>query len=162
MGCHVLLQGIFPTQGMNLGLPHCRQILYRLSHKEDFVGGKEGSLLRLKGLGAPSSQAPSPTLAPKSVGTGNQLGPCTKESPRPPGRCDMTTSGLRLWSRLLPRAEVLGEDSRPGDCLGLGWGCCCRVLPPDFHPLHPVTAAFQLGPRETLGVRLEGRRGPRG
>ena len=24
MGCHVLLQGIFPTQGSNLGLPHCR------------------------------------------------------------------------------------------------------------------------------------------
>ena len=23
-----LLQGIFPTQGLNLGLPHCRQILY--------------------------------------------------------------------------------------------------------------------------------------
>ena len=28
-----LLQGIFPTQGSNLGLPHCRQILYQLSHK---------------------------------------------------------------------------------------------------------------------------------
>ena len=28
-----LLQGIFPTQGSNLGLPHCRQILYQLSHQ---------------------------------------------------------------------------------------------------------------------------------
>ena len=28
VGCHVLLQGIFPTQGSNPGLPHCRQILY--------------------------------------------------------------------------------------------------------------------------------------
>ena len=27
VGCHVLLQGIFPTQGLNPGLPHCRQIL---------------------------------------------------------------------------------------------------------------------------------------
>ena len=27
-----LLQGIFPTQGSNLGLMHCRQILYHLSH----------------------------------------------------------------------------------------------------------------------------------
>ena len=26
-------QGIFPAQGLNLGLPHCRQILYRLSHQ---------------------------------------------------------------------------------------------------------------------------------
>ena len=28
-----LLQGIFPTQGSNPGLPHCRQILYPLSHQ---------------------------------------------------------------------------------------------------------------------------------
>ena len=33
MGCHSLLQGIFPTQGLNLGLPHCRWILYHLSHQ---------------------------------------------------------------------------------------------------------------------------------
>ena len=30
---HFLLQGIFPTQGSNPDLPHCRQILYQLSHK---------------------------------------------------------------------------------------------------------------------------------
>ena len=28
VGCHVLLQGIFPAQGWNPGLPDCRQILY--------------------------------------------------------------------------------------------------------------------------------------
>ena len=28
-----LLQGIFPTQGSNPGLPHCRRILYQLGHK---------------------------------------------------------------------------------------------------------------------------------
>ena len=33
MGCHFLLQGIFPTQGSNLGIPHCRQTLYCLSHQ---------------------------------------------------------------------------------------------------------------------------------
>ena len=31
--CHALLQGIFPTQGSKPGLPHCRQILYCLSHQ---------------------------------------------------------------------------------------------------------------------------------
>ena len=31
--CHTLLQGIFPTQGSNPGLPHCRRILYHLSHQ---------------------------------------------------------------------------------------------------------------------------------
>ena len=37
MGCHALLQGIFPTQGSNPGLLHCRWfswILYQLSHQE--------------------------------------------------------------------------------------------------------------------------------
>ena len=33
VGSLSLLQGIFPTQGLNPGLPHCRQILYQLSHK---------------------------------------------------------------------------------------------------------------------------------
>ena len=32
--CRALLQGIFPTQGLNLGLPHCRQTLYYLSQQE--------------------------------------------------------------------------------------------------------------------------------
>ena len=31
--CHSLVQGIFPTQGLNPGLLHCRQILYCLSHQ---------------------------------------------------------------------------------------------------------------------------------
>ena len=27
MGCHALLQGTVPTQGLNLGLPHCKQTM---------------------------------------------------------------------------------------------------------------------------------------
>ena len=33
VGCHFLLQGIFPTPGSNPGLPHCKQMLYPLSHQ---------------------------------------------------------------------------------------------------------------------------------
>ena len=33
VGSLSLLQGIFPTQGLNPGLLHCRQILYQRSHK---------------------------------------------------------------------------------------------------------------------------------
>ena len=39
MGCHFLLQGILPTQGSNPGLPHCRKMLYHLSHQGS-PGGK--------------------------------------------------------------------------------------------------------------------------
>ena len=33
VGCHSLLQGIFPTQGSNLGLLDCRWIIYYLTHQ---------------------------------------------------------------------------------------------------------------------------------
>ena len=33
VGSHALLQGIFPTQGSNLGFLHWRWILYQLSHQ---------------------------------------------------------------------------------------------------------------------------------
>ena len=48
VGCHFLLQGIFQTEGLNLGLLHCRRIPYYLSH--------QGSLRR-------QSQAQSAHLA---------------------------------------------------------------------------------------------------
>ena len=40
VGCHFLLQGIFLTQGSDPGLPHCRQILYRLSLQRSSQGHK--------------------------------------------------------------------------------------------------------------------------
>ena len=33
MGCHALLQGIFPTQVSNPSLPYCSWILYQLSYQ---------------------------------------------------------------------------------------------------------------------------------
>ena len=44
VGCLSLLQGIFPTQGSNPSLLHCRQILYQLSHKGSPLHAKMGSI----------------------------------------------------------------------------------------------------------------------
>ena len=41
-----LLQGIFPTQGLNAGLLHCRQILYQLNHKGQLLPIQENFDLR--------------------------------------------------------------------------------------------------------------------
>ena len=41
MGSHSLFQGIFPTQGSNLGLLHERQILYCLRHQCGIGGEKK-------------------------------------------------------------------------------------------------------------------------
>ena len=38
VGSQSLLQGIFPTQGLNAGLLHCRQILYHLRHQRRQLG----------------------------------------------------------------------------------------------------------------------------
>ena len=48
MDCHFLLQGIFPTQELKLGLQHCRQTLYRteLGHMNQIVGMPWKSLQR--------------------------------------------------------------------------------------------------------------------
>ena len=51
VGSLSLLQGIFPTQGLNPGLPHCTQVLYQLSHK--------GSLRILEWVAYPFSRGSS-------------------------------------------------------------------------------------------------------
>ena len=48
VGSCSLLQGTFPTQGLNPGLPHCRQILYQLSHSGKHKHTGVGSLSLLQ------------------------------------------------------------------------------------------------------------------
>ena len=45
VGCYSLLQEIFPTQGLNLGLPFCRQIFTVWATKETLKGWKEDDFL---------------------------------------------------------------------------------------------------------------------
>ena len=45
--CPFLLQGIFPTQGLKLGLLHCRQILYQLNHQRSHITSSQPRMIRL-------------------------------------------------------------------------------------------------------------------
>ena len=47
VGCHALLQEIFPTQGLNPRLPHCRHILYHLSHQGNPASSVQFSSVQL-------------------------------------------------------------------------------------------------------------------
>ena len=79
VGCHALLQGLFPTQGLNPGLPHCRWILCHLSHQGsprilEWVaylsdpGIEPGSpALQADSLPAELSGKPRGTLIPRAV-----------------------------------------------------------------------------------------------
>ena len=53
VGSHSLLQGIFPTQGSNPGLPHFRKILYQLSPRTLY----QGSLRILQWVAYPFSRS---------------------------------------------------------------------------------------------------------
>ena len=44
VGSFSLLQGIFPTQGSNPGLPNCGRIFYQLSHSGSLDFGKKDTL----------------------------------------------------------------------------------------------------------------------
>ena len=54
VGCHALLQGVFPTQGLNLGLPHWGQILYHRATWEAVCGLGQSTWALWVGLSVPS------------------------------------------------------------------------------------------------------------
>ena len=84
-GSSSLLQGIFPIQGLNPGLPHCRQILYQLSHgytlNSVITSNFNSSIFLISGI-LPSdhnyfcfipSSTPTPKILWPLLGTSNSL-----------------------------------------------------------------------------------------
>ena len=94
VSCHFLLQRIFPTQESNPGLPHCRRILYQLSHK--------GSLIILEWIAYPSPEdLPNPGIKLRSPAL--QVDSLPAE---PPGKPKNTGVGsLCLLQRIFPTQE---------------------------------------------------------
>ena len=83
VGCHCLLQGIFQTQRLNLGLLHCSQILYCLSHqgrlplKAEILIGNGGSVA-FETWGRFTACPQGSHLTPRAQTT------CWHTAPRPP------------------------------------------------------------------------------
>ena len=70
VGCHFLLPGIFPTQGLNPCLLHCRQILYHLRHQGSLLYREMLSNLpfTFKNIKPPSKGLmPAHAVAPSTV-----------------------------------------------------------------------------------------------
>ena len=67
VGCQALLQGIFLTQGLNPGLPHCRLILYHLSHQGSPRILEWAAHPFSRGSSWPRDQLASPTLQADSL-----------------------------------------------------------------------------------------------
>ena len=110
-GLPCLLQGIFPTQGLNSSLWHCRQILYCLSH--------QGSPRILKWV---AYKAETPVLWPphaKSwlIGKDSDAGRDWGQEEK-----GMTEDEMAGWHHWLEGRE---SDWTPGVCDGQGGLACC-------------------------------------
>ena len=68
VGCHSFLQVIFPTQGLNPDLPHCRQILYHLRHQYQALHDTKIRVMLFMGFPGSSEVKNSP---PSSGATGD-------------------------------------------------------------------------------------------
>ena len=143
------LQATFPTQGLNPGLPRCRQILYQLSHQGSLLGLivsthtlPLGLLLPLPERGGsarthtPSAGQSGCGLAAPSVGA--------------LGRTGQLSLSKGLWTRLVPWLEGLTSKALP-ELLAILYPQLSTLLPSAFlgltwHP-HPDPAPAAPGPQ---------------
>ena len=113
MGCHALLQGIFLTQGSNLGLLYCRQIPWCLSHQGNpDCWMDEHLILYQPVLGC--------WLPREEPGTGRRQFPLA-ECHMDKGRCSCSRVGVPAGERV----EERGENSHIGLLKGV---LCLRSL----------------------------------
>ena len=114
-----LLQGTFPTQGSNPGLPHCRQILCQLSHKGSFPPGSGFQLHSSPGFaGVPLEEAVGKqrergrdrVREGRHVSVGGCARPQHKEGQNfcsPGGANLLFHPSMGLYKRICPKGSVL-------------------------------------------------------
>ena len=141
VGSHSLLQEIFPTQGSNPGLPHCRQILYQLSHQ---------------GSPIPSSaDFPNPEIELGSPAL--QVDSLPAELPGTPGVPWLSFRDVQpLLS--LPSSEVLEGNQRAQLCSGAHAWCLSVMAKLEKEmATHSTVLAWRIpGTGSLVGCRLWG------
>ena len=126
VGCHSLLQGIFPTQGSKEDILHCRQIFYPLIYqgcpKEQNIGGKitiktlrTSPMVQCRGTGSILVQEDSPFH-----GWGGQ--PCltTAVEPAPLGACALQPEKPLLWEARAPPGPSAARNKALKSSSGVG------------------------------------------
>ena len=110
VGCHALLQRIFPTQALNPGLLHCRWIFYRLSHQGSPVShiSLVQSLSRVQLLVTPWTAAHQ---ASQSITSSRSIPkPMSTESVMPSNHL-ILCHPLLLLPSILPSIRVFSNES---------------------------------------------------
>ena len=123
MGCHFLLQGIFLTQGLNPGLPHCRQFLYHWATREAWVPGvmarnsSHWCKVQLPSLSGPEGVRPTTEGLERGLKTpGPLLLPKSLQRKELDWRPKLGPHGKKEWGRL--RLQTLFKCSPHQCCLG--------------------------------------------
>ena len=116
VSCHSLLQGIFPTQGSNLGPWHCRQILCHLSHQGSPKGDQWTCIALSLSECLKSSKGPPWWASPCPRPAGS--------SPFLPGLLNVTGAFPAPATGTIIHDGLLGFDHT---CPGVGNLCSCRM-----------------------------------
>ena len=112
--CQFLLQGIFPTQGSNLGLPRCRQMLYHLSYQGSQCRRHRFNPWSRKSPHATENLSPSAaTIQPVLQGPGTATTEAhAPQSPRSAAREATTVRSPRTRTRESPHTAVMSQHSQ--------------------------------------------------
>ena len=113
VGCHFLLQGIVPIQGLNSGLPHCRQTLYCLSPQGSPNTQKAISKSLAIG-GALQIKSSRLEIQNKTKQKGSKLGE------RRPEEGETTHPRMHSWKVLEPPGKVCGWNIQDGSSRASG------------------------------------------
>ena len=104
VGCCSLLQGIFPTQGLNPGLLHCRWILYQLSYQ-----GSPGTIMR------------GQMLLKETFILLTQQGGHTRRTAPQGGTPGLSQEPGAKWAEAKPRSWLVFLRERPGRGIVQDW-----------------------------------------
>ena len=107
VGCHSLVQGIFPTQGLNGDLLHCRQILYCLRHQASIrytsLHVRQGHLLRRAADPVCKGQTVGAALlTPPQVEVRGRASTTEGLPTRTPGQAPRTAQACIFYARSAP------------------------------------------------------------
>ena len=132
MGCHFLLQGIFPTQGSNPGLLLCRPILYQLSYK----GSPVVSWFSVTSLLSPGSRPVDLQLLLllSHLIVSDSVRPHKQQPTRLPRPWDSPGKNTGVgWQFLLQCMEVKSENEVAQSCLTLHDPMDCSLPGSSIH-----------------------------
>ena len=131
-----LLQGIFPNHGSNPGFPHCRRILYQLSHqgspreglisttallREDYVNRTTWHIILRDFFFFPLSLISPSSFLPLFISSAVLgLHCCVGFSPAEAGRSSSLVVGHRLLAALLLQSMGSRKQAQPSGLTGLG------------------------------------------